>query len=437
MYKVGVVVLTLLLSLGLTSTAMGASAPATPKLTKPVALALIEAQKQAAAKNFAVVLEQAKVALAASVTPWDRFQSQQMLAYAQVQLKDNAAAADTFEALIASGLLPPEESKTRGRNVCQLRYQLKDWTRAIKACGDYSKQYNEREMGYLVPQIYYQQKNCPAAIDAIKVAIAGDPKPPKPLLQMLGRCNVEAKNGEGTQNAYEQMVTYYPDNAYWEDLLSMAQVKVRNSSRYDLEILRLRAATGVIEVPTEIVDLAETALQVGLPGEAKSTLERALAAGQIGTGAQKSAHMALLANARTQAAEDLKNLIKDEVEAKKAPKGEPDLRLGEALVSHGRYDQGIAAMQRGIGKGGLKDPVEAKLRLGLALLQAGKKQEAIAALNEAKGPGNYAFIARLWAIQIHNAMKPTAGATAGSATAEEEAEEAQDAKAEEEAGRGT
>ncbi len=426
MYKVGAVVLTLLLGLGLTTAAVGASAPATPKLSKPVAVALIEAQKQAAVKNFAAVLEGAKAALAASVTPWDTFQSQQMLAFAQVQLKDNAAAADTFEALIASGLLPPEEAKTRTRNVCQLRYQLKDWPRAIKACGDYAKQYNDRETGYLVPQIYFQQKNCPAAIDAIKVAIAGDVMPPKPLLQMLGRCYVEAKNGEGMQTAYEQMVTYYPSNDYWEDLLSMAQVKVRNSSRYDLEILRLRAATGVIDIPTEIVDLAETALQVGLPGEAKATLERALAAGQIGTGAQKSAHMALLANARTQAAEDLKALIKDEVEAKKAPKGEPDLRLGEALVSHARYDQGIAAMQRGIAKGGLKDPVEAKLRLGLALLQSGKKPEALAALDEAKGSGNYAFIARLWAIQVRNSMKPAAGTATGAATAEEEEEEEED-----------
>ncbi len=423
MYKVGAVVLTLLLGLGLTSTAMGASAPPTPKLSKPVAVALIEAQKQAAAKNFAAVLEGAKAGLAASVTPWDRYQSQQMLAFAQVQLKDNAAAADTFEALIASGLLPPEEAKTRARNVCQLRYQLKDWPRAVKACGDYAKQYNDRDTGYLVPQIYFQQKNCPATIAAIKVAIAGDTMPPKALLQMLGRCYVEAKNNEGTQDAYEQMVSYYPSNDYWEDLLSMAQVKVRNSSRYDMEILRLRAATGVIEIPTEIVDLAETALQVGLPGEARSTLERALAAGQIGTGAQKAAHMALLASARTQAAEDLKNLIKDEVEAKKAPKGEPDLRLGEALVSHGRYDQGIAAMRRGIGKGGLKDPVEAKLRLGLALLQSGKKQEALTVLDDAKGPGNYAFIARLWAIQIRNAMKPAAGAATAGEEAEEEEEE--------------
>ena len=212
MYKVGAVVLTLLLGLGLTSTAMGASAPATPKLSKPVAAALIEAQKQAALKNFAAVLEGAKAGLAASVTPWDKFQSQQMLAFAQVQLKDTAAAADTFEALLASGLLPPEEAKTRSRNVCQLRYQLKDWPRAVKACSDYSKQYNDREMGYLVPQIYFQQKNCPAALDGIKVAIAGDPQPPKPLLQMVARCQIEAKNNDGIQAAYEQMVTYYPDN---------------------------------------------------------------------------------------------------------------------------------------------------------------------------------------------------------------------------------
>jgi hypothetical protein len=76
------------------------------------------------------------------------------------------------------------------------------------------------------------------------------------------------------------------------------------------------------------------------------------------------------------------------------------VKVGYAYVSLGETDKGIALIEKGIAKGGLKRPDDAKLRLGMAQLQSPKAKAgrgADAAQRDAAPMAQTADIARLWA----------------------------------------
>jgi hypothetical protein len=64
----------------------------------------------------------------------------------------------------------------------------------------------------------------------------------------------------------------------------------------------------------------------------------------------------------------------------------------------GQLDKGIAALEMGIHKGGLKRPDEARLHLAQAYLANGNKVQALATFKTVKGADGLADLARLWSI---------------------------------------
>jgi hypothetical protein len=65
----------------------------------------------------------------------------------------------------------------------------------------------------------------------------------------------------------------------------------------------------------------------------------------------------------------------------------------------GEVDKGIALIEQGIAKGGLKRPEDAKLHLGMAMLQSGKnKSKAVQTLRSVQGSDGSADLGRLWAV---------------------------------------
>ena len=73
--------------------------------------------------------------------------------------------------------------------------------------------------------------------------------------------------------------------------------------------------------------------------------------------------------------------------------------MGVSYAALGELDKGIELIQKGIAKGNLKRPEDAKLRLGLAQLQSPKsKAAAVQTLRSVKSTDGATDIARLWII---------------------------------------
>ena len=151
-----------------------------------------------------------------------------------------------------------------------------------------------------------------------------------------------------------------------------------------LNLYRLSMIVGTMK-DTDYAAMATIDLQNGLPAEAKAVLTKGNKTGE------------LLDQANQLLARDQAGLPALAAEAAKQANGEIDVKLGESYYTYGRNDEAAAAIQKGIEKGGLKDPADAQTTLGLVLLAGGKRAEAIAAFDKAAALGGAGGqVAHVW-----------------------------------------
>ena len=72
------------------------------------------------------------------------------------------------------------------------------------------------------------------------------------------------------------------------------------------------------------------------------------------------------------------------------------MKDGHQCVVFDMFPKAVEALQRGIGKGGVKNPDDAALLLGIAQLRAGNKPEAAKAFSTVNKDATMARIAKLW-----------------------------------------
>ena len=249
-------------------------------------------------------------------------------------------------------------------------------------------------------QAYYLQNDFAGAARTARALLQQDQragrKTGESVLQLLVSSEYKQKNDAGYRDALKRLVASYPKKEYWRDLLASVQKQPGFADRLTLDLDRLMAATGTLETQDQYMEAAQLALQAGLPGDAKALLDKGYAAGVLGKGAGADRQQRLAAMAAKQSGEDVNTLPQLAHEADAARDGLPWVKLGEADASYGRYDDAIAAYQKGLQKGGLKHPEDARLHLGIAYLQAGQKDKAQATLGAVTGTDGARDLAQLW-----------------------------------------
>ena len=253
-------------------------------------------------------------------------------------------------------------------------------------------------MRSLMIQSHYQAGDLQAAsreaLEDVQAAEKAGRAPPEDRLQLLA--NVASKGGDrgAYVQALERLVAYYPKREYWADLLRRIESKPGFSNRLTLDVYRLRLATKTLDTANDYSEAAQLALQQGQAAEAKKILDEGFAAGVLGKGAEADRQKRLMTLASTRAADAPKDLATTEAEAAEDPNAL--VRIGMAYTGLGQYDKGIALMQKGLGKPGLKNPEDARLHLGVAYLRAGNRTKAVETLRAVKGTDGAADLARLW-----------------------------------------
>jgi tetratricopeptide (TPR) repeat protein len=213
----------------------------------------------------------------------------------------------------------------------------------------------------------------------------------------------DAQQRLGLTNLYvgtlEKLLLNYPKKDYWSAYLGRLPRKPGFAPRYELDVMRLRLASGTLAKTEEYMEMAQLALQAGLPAEARRIVEQGYKNGLLGSGAEAARHQRLRDLATKSEGEAKASLAGQAAEAATEKEGDQLVKIGYAHVSIGELDKGLELIQQGIAKGGLKRPDEARLRLGMAQLQAGKnRQQAVQTLRGVKGSDGAADIARLWTI---------------------------------------
>jgi tetratricopeptide (TPR) repeat protein len=166
-----------------------------------------------------------------------------------------------------------------------------------------------------------------------------------------------------------------------------------------LEVYRLASEVDAMRRGEDYLEMAQLATDRGLPGEAQAALEAAIKKKNFDDPKSADAATRLLATVKTQAAADKATLSSQAKSAATGKSGQVDVRMGQAFLSYGQYPEALAAIQRGIGKGNVKNLAEAQLALGHTYLRMGNKDEALKAFNAVQGNPLMTRLANLWAIQ--------------------------------------
>jgi len=288
----------------------------------------------------------------------------EQLAAAYVQTRNNARASEWLAKAVAAGNTSP--------TLRQLQQYLQG------ASGDYAA--IARDAGSAVAAAE-QAGRRPSEDDLLRLA--------------------DAQQRTGQTGAYvatlEKLLLNYPKKDYWSAYLGRLTRKSGFSPRLELDVLRLRLASGTLTKTEEYMEMAQLALQAGLPAEARRIADQGFANKLLGTGAEAARHQRLRELAVKQEAESRAAIAGQISEAEAAKDADALARLGYAWVTLGEADRGIALIQKALALPGLKRAEEARLRLGMAQLQSPKSRSAAAqTLRGVRGTDGTADIARLW-----------------------------------------
>jgi Flp pilus assembly protein TadD len=396
-------------------TAAAIAADAKGKVSAKVGVPLKAAQDAVNAGQFDTALAKIKEAQAVEPrTDFDNYQIDEFLSFVLIKQSNYAEAAPVYERMVNSGLMPPEQVNDRLKAIAKMYYQTKDYAKAADAAKKYvDKNPGDEEMEALLAQSYYLADNFSAAKTAMGTLIGEIEQkgqtPKEAYLNFQLSSNVKLKDDAATLESLKKMVRYYPSDKYWENLLDIYRHKT-SSDRVVLGYYRLMSEVGVLKQKGDYLEMAQLSTNTGLPGESAAILQKGTQSGLLKTADKKEQARidAALADSTRLATADKASLPQLAKDAEKSPKGQADVALGQAYASYGQTDDAIAALQRGIKKGGVTDADEANLSLGIAYLKKGQKDQARQAFETVKGDSKWHDLAQLWLLRV---QAPAASAT--------------------------
>jgi tetratricopeptide (TPR) repeat protein len=341
-------------------------------------------------------------------TPAENVAIERMRAIAATGAGDVPTATRSFEAVIASGQLTPADQAKMVQVVAQLYFQGKDYPKvATWAARSLKESGPNADMSWLMVRAQYLADDCANASRELRSMVDAEAKtaaPNQERLAMLATCYTKLNDNAGYAYALDKLLAYYPTKELWADAIRRVESRPGFSDRLRLDVLRLRRATGTFSGTPAYAAMTQLAMAAALPAEAKKVSDEGFASGALGTGADAEAQKRLRDAAAKQVVDDEKQLPQSAKAAGAAKDGVALVNVGFAYVSAGQFDTGLALMEQGIAKGGLRQPEDAKLHLGIAYLAAGQKAKAIQAFKEVGGTDGTADLARLW---LTHAQRPT------------------------------
>jgi tetratricopeptide (TPR) repeat protein len=394
----------------LVATSAQAAEPAGKVTTKAVAEPLKKAQEAMKNKQWDAALAEIKKAQASEKkTPFEVYQIDQFLGYVLIQQKKFGEAAPVFERLLNSGFLPPEEVDDRTKTVAQLYFQVKEYKKSAEWARKWLEKHpGQQDMSVLLGQSYYvmnDYKNAATTMmGVVNAAEKGGRTPEENWLQIVLSSQFKLDNKDGIAEALKKLVRYYPKDDYWNNLLDIYRRK-DTSDRVTLGFYRLMNEVGTLKQPDDYMEMAQLAIDAGVPGEAQTIVEKGVQNNTLKSDdkTKQGRYDRLLAGAKKSAAADKASLAQLAKEAEKASQGQADVALGQAYLSYGMFDEAIGALQRGLKKGGVTDVDEAQISLGIAYLRKGQKDAARQAFRAVKGESKWHDLAEMWEIRSQQA----------------------------------
>src|SRR5258706_3608586 len=260
----------------------------------------------------------AEIAKAEAVPNRSAYENQiiaQMKAAAASYSGDNDATIRSNMALLDSGKVSGREAVPLIQGIAVAHYNKKEYAEAARWMQRYFKEGgNDPQMRTILLQSYYLGNDC-SSVSKMLASAGEDRRASEEELQILANCYLRMRDTAGYVSAIEKLVVLYPKKSYWTDLLSRVQKKPGFSDRLGVNVYRLRLATGNLASANDYLEMAQLALQAGVPAEAKMIVDKGYDVKALGQGPEASRHQRLRDLVTKELAASQKNRAKDEAEA--------------------------------------------------------------------------------------------------------------------------
>lgn len=382
-------------------TAYSADKPKGQEISRAIAKEMTAAQKAMAASQWTEVLKNLDgLDTRPGLTAYDKTKINDFRGYSYVKLNKMKEAEGAYEAAIAAGAYTQEEKERATHLLFQLSAQNQQNAKAI----EYGKAFTETSSAtpndfLVMAQLYYLQKDCKnSAIWSDKAVAAyrkANETPKEVLYQFKLQCASDAGDTPGMKAGLVDLIRVTNKTSYWNNLIRLERQDERDDKN-TLMIYRIMYDTNSTNADTDYIEMAQLLGDASLPGEAAAVLDKAMSTGQIKE-EHKERTTRLLAALKTRADADKKALPSLDAEASKNPAGQLDVKLGEVYFGAGDYANAVTAINRGLGKGQVKDLDQAYVYLGRANVALKNNGEAKKAFEKLKSvPNESPRVLKLW-----------------------------------------
>jgi tetratricopeptide (TPR) repeat protein len=331
---------------------------------------------------------------------YDTYWIHNLAGKANTGLKQYREAVTEFELIKDTPCMTEPERGEFLKLMAKIYYQLDDYPKVIETGSRSLAIAPDADLTLYLGQAHYLTKdyeNARKVMDGVVAKLEAEGKPPgeQNLRLIHGSC-VSLGDDACSTLQYEKLVKFYPKPEYWQNLVNTLFNDKKSTDKHQLNIMRLAMHVKAINEPSKFEEIAQIALDQGLPGEAQTVVEDAMNRKLFTDPKIIERNKGLLNRAKTAAAGDKATLAQQETAAKANAAGNADVKLGAAYLSYGDNAKAIEALQRGIGKSGVRDPDEAGILLGIAYLRSGNKAEAAKAFGTVTKDPTMTRIAKLW-----------------------------------------
>jgi tetratricopeptide (TPR) repeat protein len=362
---------------------------------------LIDADQSTEALNVLQRLRNRK-----GITEYETQQVLNYIGFVKYNLDDFAGAMAAYDEMIAIPSIEPQILKNTLYTMAQLSTVQEKYEDALKYLDQYFElETNPAPANYiLLAQNYYQVNRYADMVEPIETAISEAQRRETEVREdwyvLLNFAYFQQENYAKVRDIQKILLINWPKKRYW---FSLAGAYTELGEEENLIAAYDAAYTqGMFEKESEYVTMAQLFMQAEVPYKAATLLEKQMEAGIVEKNAK---NYRLLSQALTLAAEDEKSIPALQEAARLSDDGELNLRLGNAHLNLGQYEECVAAIRDGLRKGGIKSPDNAQISLGMCLYNLKDYNEALAAFREAGKSERSARFARQWSAVIESDLE--------------------------------
>lgn len=353
----------------------------TPALRNKVYEKLAEAQTFAEAKQY----KEAEVILndmistegKRALNSYELANVYNLFAFLRYSTEDYKGALDNYRKVVAQPDIPLAMEINTKKTIAQLFFVQEQWQQGVDALLEWFDLSEKPDAGsyVLLSQGYYQLKDYDKALKNVAIAIdmyevAG--KLPKEQWYNLARFlyfdKGDTDNALATLNV---LLKYYPKKQYWVQASHLYGEKKDDAKQ--LAMMETAYEQGMLDKSTDLVTMAYLYLNAEVPFPAALVMDKGFKAEII---EEKSKNYELAGSAWRQAQETQKSIPMMEKAAAKSDDGELYTRLGNVYLDGDQFKQAVDAINKGLAKGGVKRPDQARLALGMAYFNLGNYSDA-------------------------------------------------------------